>query len=141
MIIIRIVLDSNFLFALTFKKDKNFERAYEIFSELKEAKVNLITNNLVLEETFTLVVARFNGNSFYLEELSNIFWGDDNFFLIHYLTQEDYKSVFETLKKYVSSKRLLSFVDASLIYLYQKYNAEKILSFDSHFDNILSRWD
>ncbi len=141
MIIIRVVLDSNFLFALTFKKDKNFKRAYEILSELREAEVNLITNNLVLEETFTLVVARFNGNSFYLEELSNLFWGDDKFFLIHYLTQEDYKSVFETLKKYVSSKRLLSFVDASLIYLYQKYNAEKIISFDGHFDNILPRWD
>ena len=99
----------------------------------------LLTNNLVLEETLTLVVARFNGNSFHLDKIHKLFWGDDNFFQIEYLRQEDYKTVFDDLKKYTTPKRLLSSVDASLISLYQKYNADKIISFDSHFDNILKR--
>ena len=34
---------------------------------------------------------------------------------------------------------MLSYVDASLIFLYQKYKADYILTFDSHFDNILER--
>ena len=135
-----IILDSNFLFAITFKKDKNFQRAYELFDELKESKVQpLITNNLVLEETLTLVVARFNGNSFHLDKIYSLFWGEDNFFQIEYLKQDDYKTVFNDLKKYTNPKRLLSSVDASLITLYQKYNADKILSFDSHFDTIIER--
>ncbi|MHA1491364.1 MAG: type II toxin-antitoxin system VapC family toxin [Promethearchaeota archaeon] len=135
-----IILDSNFLFAITFKKDKNFQRAYELFAELKESDAHpLLTNNLVLEETLTLVVARFNGNPFHLNKIYKLFWGDDIFFQIEYLMQDEYNTVFNDLKKYTTPKRLLSFIDASLIFLYQKYNAEKILSFDSHFDNIINR--
>lgn len=134
------ILDSNFLFAITFRKDKNFQRAYEIFKELKESNIRpLLTNNLVLEETLTLVIARFNGNAFHLDKIYELFWGVDNFFHIEYLRKDEYKTVFNDLKKYSTPKRLLSSVDASLITLYKKYNADKIVSFDSHFDNILER--
>jgi len=51
----------------------------------------------------------------------------------------DYEKIYDVLTKYCTSKRLLSFVDASLIYMYNKHNAEYILSFDSHFDNITNR--
>ena len=136
-----IIIDSNFLFAISFKQDKNFNRAYEIFTNLKERNAYpLITNNLVLEETLTLVVARFNGNTFYLEKIQELFFGKDNFFQIEYLIKEDYLEIFNILKKYCTPKRLLSSVDASLIYLYKKFGAEKILSFDSHFDGILERF-
>ena len=108
--------------------------------ELKESEAHpLLTNNLVLEETITLVVARFNGNLFHLDKIYKLFWGDDNFFQTEYLMQDEYKTVFNDLKKYTTPKRLLSFIDASLISLYQKYNGDKILSFDSHFDDILKR--
>ena len=45
----------------------------------------------------------------------------------------------EIYKKYITPKRLLSFTDATLIYLFQKLKADYIISFDSHFDNILDR--
>jgi predicted nucleic acid-binding protein len=106
---------------------------------LKGANETLLTNNLVLQETFTLVVARFNGNNYHARKISNLFWGKDNFFLTQFLTQEEYNFVFKILEKYLTPKRFLSFVDASLIYSYQKYNANKIISFDAHFDNILNR--
>lgn len=135
-----IILDSNFIFAISFKQDKNFKRAYEIFTKLKENDARpLLTNNLVVEETITLVVARFNGNPFHLDKIRELMWGNDNFFQIEYLTQDDYKDMFNILKKYTTLKRLLSCVDASLIFLYQKFNAEKIISFDGHFDGILDR--
>jgi predicted nucleic acid-binding protein len=137
---VSIILDSNFIFAISFKQDKNFKRAYEIFTKLKENDARpLLTNNLVVEETITLVVARFNGNPFHLDKIRELMWGNDNFFQIEYLTQDDYKDMFNILKKYTTLKRLLSCVDASLIFLYQKFNAEKIISFDGHFDGILDR--
>jgi predicted nucleic acid-binding protein len=136
-----IIIDSNFLFALMFKQDKNFKKAYELFTKLKEKDLPfLFTTNLVVEETFTLVVARFNGNPFHLDKIYKLFWGADNFFQIKYFMEEEYKEIFNILKKYTTPTRLLSTVDASLIFLYQKFNAEKIISFDSHFDGILERF-
>ncbi len=58
---------------------------------------------------------------------------------LHQFTLNEYQKIFDILRKYSAPKRLLSFVDASLIYLYQKVNATYILSFDSHFDQITSR--
>ncbi|MFO8018708.1 MAG: PIN domain-containing protein [Promethearchaeia archaeon] len=134
------VLDSNFLFALTFEKDKHFNRAYEMLTQLKEKNISsLITNNLVLQETMTLVIARFNGSTFHLDKISKLFWGENNFFQIAYLMEKEYKKICEILTQYSSEKRLLSSVDASLIYLFKKFNAKKIISFDSHFDNIIPR--
>ena len=134
------IIDSNFLFALTFKKDKNHERALEILSELKDKIEHpLITNNLVLEEILSLVIFRFNGNVYHLEKVNELIWGKNNFFQILYLNKSEYLEIFNVLKKYTTSKRLLSSVDASLIFIYQKLNARKIISFDSHFDGILNR--
>ncbi|MHA1343437.1 MAG: PIN domain-containing protein, partial [Promethearchaeota archaeon] len=75
-----------------------------------------------------------------LEKIYEIAWGQDRFFEIIQLDTENYKDIYDILKKYCTSKRLLSFVDASLIYIYQKHKADHILSFDRHFDNILNRY-
>ena len=50
-----------------------------------------------------------------------------------------YKESYEILKKYANPKRLLSFVDASLIFLTKNVKARVLLSFDNHFDGIISR--
>lgn len=135
-----IILDSNFLFAIAFKQDKNFTRAYEILLWLKDNDIKLlITNSLVLEETTTLTVARFNGSAFHLDKIHELFWGKDNFFQIDYTLLDEYQMIFSILKKFTSPKRLLSFVDASLIYLSQKFNTKKLVSFDHHFKGILER--
>ena len=134
------VLDSNFLFALTFEKDRHFDRAYEIIEQLREDNISsLITTNLVLQETLTLVVARFHGSTYHLDKISKLFWGENNFFQISYITQNEYIKIYEILTQYTTEKRLLSSVDASLIYLFKKFNASKIISFDSHFENIIPR--
>ena len=135
-----IIIDSNYLFALKSKNDKNHQRALELFKELKEDyKKPFITNNLVVNEIFTLTTSRYKGNIYYLDEYFKLIWGNDNFFKIVQLLQEQYKEIFDTLRKYTDPKRLLSFVDASLIFLYEKVNAEALISFDNHFDGIISR--
>ncbi len=135
-----IVIDSNFLFALKAKRDRNHVRSLEILNDLeKNNKKSKITSYLVLNETITLAVSRYKANSHYLDEFYKLFWGEDRFFQLIQLIPSEYKDVFSILKKYCTPKRLFSFVDASLIYLYEKKNADYILSFDSHFDHITNR--
>ena len=135
-----IIIDSNYLFALKSKKDRNHKRAFELFKELKKDSIKpLITNNLVVSEIFTLTNSRYKGNNYYLDNIYELIWGQENFFKIIQVTSEEYKDIYKILKKYTTPKRLLSFVDASLIFLYKKFNAKTILSFDNHFDGIISR--
>ncbi len=133
-----IILDSTFLYALKAKNDKYSERASEILLDLNENEL-LLTNYLTLNETITLAVARSNSNTSFLKKIFEIIWGQERFFKIIQLTPHDFKEVFEVLRKYGTPKKLLSFVDASLIFLNKKVNAKAILSFDSHFDGIISR--
>ena len=135
-----IIIDSNFLFALKFKKDKYSDRAIEILNDLKVNIEGLIlTNYLVINEVITLVVSRTKSNPHYLKNISDLIWGEENFFYIDLLSPVEYLNIYKLLIKYCTSSRLLSFVDASLVYLYQKYNASHIISFDHHFDHITNR--
>ncbi len=134
-----IILDTSFLFALKSKRDRYHKRAYEIFNEVEEKKPKFFTNYFIMNETFTLAVNRSNGNVSFLEQYIILFFEKDNFFQVIQNNPRDFKKIVEVYKKYVESKRLLSFTDASLIYLYQQLNANCIISFDSHFDTILNR--
>lgn len=133
-----IIIDSNFLYALKAEKDKYSERASEILLGLNEKEL-FLTNYLVLNETLTLAIRRSRANKSFIDKIQELIWGQENFFQIIQLTPRDYKEVFEVLQKYTTPKKLLSFVDASLIFLNKKVNARAILSFDSHFDGIISR--
>ena len=135
-----VILDSNYIFALKSKRDKNHQRSLELMNELKENYNNpIITNYLVISELLTLVNSRFKANTYYLDEYFKLIWGDDNFFNIVQLLPEHYKESYEILKKYANPKRLLSFVDASLIFLTKNVKAKALLSFDNHFDSVISR--
>jgi len=133
-----IIIDSNFLYALKAKNDKYSDRASEILLSLNEKEI-FLTNYLVLNETLTLAITRSKANKSFIDKIQELIWGQENFFRIIQLTPRDYKEVFEVLQKYTTPKKLLSFVDASLIFLNKKVNARAILSFDSHFDGIISR--
>jgi predicted nucleic acid-binding protein len=134
-----IILDTSFLFALRSTRDRYHERAYEIFKEIEEKKPKFFTNYFIMNETLTLAVNRSNGNLSFLEQYISLFFEKDNFFQIIQNNPGDYKKIVAVYKKYVEAKRLLSFADASLIYLYQQLSANCIISFDSHFDTILNR--
>ena len=134
-----IILDTSFLFALKSKKDQYHKRAYEILNEFEGEKTKYFTNYFIMNETLTLAISRSHGNISFLEKYIALFFENDNFFQVLQNTPQEFKKIVEICKKYITSKRLLSFSDASLIYLYQKLNANYIVSFDSHFDNILNR--
>ena len=134
-----IILDTNFLFALKSKKDQYHQRAYEILTEIQKENVKYFTNDFILNETFTLAINRSHGNLSFLEHYISLFYGKDNFFQVIQTIPKEFLNIIEICKKFITPKRLLSFADASLIYLYQKINADYLISFDSHFDNLLTR--
>ncbi len=133
-----VLLDTGFLYALRKKKETNHALAAKALKEFDwKSEGPAITSDLVVNETYTLMNKRSSGNPAALESLDQLFWGDDLFFLIITQFREDYRNIAEVLKKYTTPKRVLSFVDASLIYLANKFNYSIIFTFDSHFDGIL----
>jgi len=134
-----IILDTSFLFALKSRKDKYYQRAYELLTEIQKKHTKYFTNYFIMNETFTLAINRSRGNLPFLEHYISLFFGKDNFFQLIQNTPQEFVNIIEICKKYITPKSLLSFADASLIYLYQKINADYLISFDGHFDHILTR--
>lgn len=119
-----IFLDSSYLIALMLKQDRNYKKA----SDLKTTIFNerIIINNTVLSE----VLNSFNKyNSPNLEHnVNNMFKFD-----IDYLTEEDYK---KTLTYYRYYNTAINFSDCTILVTMNKYNTDKIVSFDSDFNKI-----
>jgi predicted nucleic acid-binding protein len=134
-----IILDTSFLFALNSKKDQFHARAYEVFDEINQQNTKYFTNYAIMDETLTLATKRSHGNIDFLNSYIALFLGKDNFFSMVQFGAQEFAEIVEIYRKYIAPKRLLSFTDATLIYLFQKLKADYILSFDSHFDNILNR--
>lgn len=135
----KILIDTGFLFALEVKNDRYHERAIELSDNLKLELHNYYTSSLVVNETYTLMNARTKGNSDAISKLNQLFWSNDCFFEIIYFLENDYKLISEIISKYSTPKKILSFADASLIFLKNLLNCEAIISFDKHFDGIIKR--
>lgn len=115
-----IFLDSSYLIALMLKQDRNYKKA----SDLKTTRI--IINNTVLSE----VLNSFNKyNSLNLEHnVNNMFKFD-----IDYLTEDDYKKALTYYRYYNTA---INFSDCTILVTMNKYNTDKIVSFDSDFNKI-----
>jgi predicted nucleic acid-binding protein len=139
-IIMGMLLDTGFLYALKDEDDPNHNEAQSLLVKLDWANhAPVVTTDLVISETYTLMVYRSKGNISLLSALDDLFWGAETFFHIIYLGESDLREITQILRKCVTSRRLLSFVDASLIYLSESRKLHEIATFDSHFDGILTR--
>ena len=120
-----IFLDSSYLIALMLKQDRNYKKA----SDLKTTIFNerIIINNTVLSE----VLNSFNKyNSLNLEHnVNNMFKFD-----IDYLTEDDYKKALTYYRYYNTA---INFSDCTILVTMNKYNTDKIVSFDSDFNKIM----
>lgn len=119
-----IFLDSSYLIALMLKQDRNYKKA----SDLKTTIFNerIIINNTVLSE----VLNSFNKyNSPNLEHnVNNMFKFD-----MDYLTEDDYKKALTYYRYYNTA---INFSDCTILVTMNKYNTDKIVSFDSDFNKI-----
>ena len=135
-----IILDTGFLYSLKIKQDELHSVAIKIFKETDWKKYGLIvTSNLVVNEVYTLLNIRTKSNKAAFEQIERLIWTDENFFEIVFLRPSEFQETTQLLKKFSTPDRILSFVDASLIYLSQKFHFSTIISFDNHFDGILTR--
>ena len=135
-----ILLDTGFIYALKDENDPYHLQAIKIFKTINWDELSpVITNNLVINEVITLAVYRSLGNKKILEALKNLIWGTEKFFRVLEVPFEDYEEISKILLQYISSKKLISFVDASLIFSAKILKYDQIISFDSHFDGILTR--
>ena len=132
-----IILDTGFLYALKDEDDPHHVDATSLLESLDwDSHYPVVTTNLIVNETYSLMVFRSNGNVSLLPALDELFWGEENFFRIMEINVGDFQKVAQILRKYVTRKRLLSFVDASLIFLGELYNFKEIISYDSHFEGL-----
>ena len=135
-----ILIDTNFFYALHRKNDKNHNAAKRIFnSDIWKLKGPAITSSLVINETYTLAIYRTKLNKKLLKDLDLFFWSEDRFFGIEIFALKDYHNISIMLSQYGSTKKLLSFVDVSLMYIGKNRNYKTIISFDSHFDGLFER--
>lgn len=135
-----IILDSGFLFALKVKQDERHSLSVKIFDETEWEKYEpIITTSLVVAEVYTLVNVRTKSDRNSVEKIEQLFWGNEIFFEVIDLNTQDFREISKVLIKYSDVDRNLSFTDASLIYIAFKFEYFTIISFDSHFDGIITR--
>jgi len=135
-----VILDTGFFFALKIKKDKNHENSKIILKKLLNKIYRpIITTDLVVNETYSLVNIRTKNNKSAIEKFNDLFWGKERFFDIIKIDINEYRYIANIMNKYSTQKRILSFVDASLIYIGKKFKYNLIISFDEHFDGIFQR--
>lgn len=137
-----ILLDTGFLFALKLEDDENHKPASLIFKNLNWKQYGaIITNSLVVNETMTLANIKTNNDAATHQIMWDLFWGKELFFKIWEVPLSDYKEIANIMHKYSDQKknRILSFVDASLIFYAQQFQIQHIISFDQHFDGIINR--
>ena len=135
-----ILLDSGFFFSIRVKNDSKHAIATKVLKETNWASLGaIVTNNLVISETYTLVNMRTKSNPEIIGSLHSLFWGDDKFFQVIYHDDPESQDIERILVKYSSPNRILSSVDASLIYLAGKFDDVSIISSDAHFDGIIHR--
>ncbi len=134
-----ILLDTGFLHALRLKKDEHHALATGILEGFGwAAHAPILVPSTVVAEVYTLTNFRTNGNRQAISSLDVLFWGDDRFFTIVPVPQEDLSAITQVMSKLTEPGRILSFTDASLIFIARKYSVEDIVTFDSHFNGLLT---
>jgi predicted nucleic acid-binding protein len=138
----KVLIDTSFFYGLYIKKSPNYENAQIILNKIyNEGQEHIfITTNHVVQESYSVFSNRIH-DSAYLKILDDLFYGENSFFEILYISADKAKDqeIIKIMKKYLNQnpKKILSFVDASLIFIADAISADAIISFDKHFENIL----
>lgn len=123
----KVLLDSDALFALYSASDALHLKAREIFKTFLEKEEKLLVTNLVLQETATVISYRFGQNQ--AIEFLNSFErsGIEQIFVGEKITLKTWKIFKEQLKKGTS------FVDCANVAVYKEGAADRIMSFDKFY--------
>ena len=136
-----VLLDTGFLYGLKDESDPRHDQATRILESFHWTEHSpAVTTDLIVAEVYSLLNARSKGNKMLYPAFNELFWGNECFFRIRFLDNDDFKHVVEILEKYTGPRKILSAADASLIHVSQQTSCETIISFDEHFDGIMTRF-
>lgn len=123
----KILLDSDALFALYVASDLHHSKAKEIFEKLLAEKAETLVTNLVLQETATIISYRFGQRQSidFLESFGKA--GIRQIFIGENLTVKTWKIFKSQLKKGTS------FIDCANVAIYQEKSVDLIMSFDKFY--------
>ena len=123
----KIVIDSDVLFALYVTSDGHHSEAGVILKKLYTEENEIIASNLVLQETATIISYRISQKQAidFLKDFERS--GIKQFFMGEKLTTKSWKIFREQAKKGTS------FIDCTNVVIYQEVGAEMIMSFDKFY--------
>ncbi len=119
------IIDTSFWVALFLSDDINHEKAKEIFLEKDILKNDIIMNNFIIEETFTILVYKWT------KEIKNNFYHSLAIFTILYSSN----SINKYIDFYQNINNKISFADIWVIYDWLTYNCE-LITFDKQQEKI-----
>jgi predicted nucleic acid-binding protein len=141
----KVLVDTSFIYGLFIRKSSNYEEAQKILDFiLNQGQFDLfLTIDPVIQETYSVFSNRVHDAKF-LETLDDFFYGPTNFIEIIYpeANRNTDQQIISIIKQALQEtpKRILSFIDASLIFFAKQLNLEYIITFDGHFKKDLKSY-
>ena len=144
MIKIGVFLDTGFYLGLCHSKDKYAKNCDKILKILSQGDHGLLyTSSFIISEATTLVAIRTNSHLKVLDFLGKYIRGKEKIATILPFDSELERQTWELFKKVntidLRNEKPMSFVDISSVILCKHHQIDKIVSFDSHFDQFLER--
>ena len=118
--------DSCFMIGLFIKTDNFYEKSHHLLKMIKKEKV--LINNTVVNEVLNSF--KNTKNDVKLNKITNYLFNEIQ---TDYLTEDDYKKALDYYNYYNTS---INFSDCTVLVTMNKYNIDKIVSFDSDFNKI-----
>lgn len=127
----KVLIDSDAIFALNTPGDPNYKKGINIYQKLKEAKTTFYITNLVLSEIATLFSYR-TSQAKAVKIIKKIFTGDFNqIFIDEDLSRKIWQFFF------LQNRNRISFIDCANIVVLAELKIEKIFSFDKFYKDSL----
>ncbi|MBE6493930.1 MAG: type II toxin-antitoxin system VapC family toxin [Methanosphaera stadtmanae] len=128
----KILLDTSFIVSLFRENDENHQKAKENAHIIEECDCYI--TNYILNEVITIIAMRTKD----IKITETIYYFMlDNFTIINEQETSNFNTmVMKIFKKYNKDTFHLSFIDCSLILLYNEYNLDVLVSFDKWFKKV-----
>ena len=123
------IIDTSFFIALMIPNDTNHEKAKKILSEKQILHSDVIFNNFIIEEVFTVLTYKW------WREISKWFYKLLNVFNIIFPST----GIYQYIEFYNNFDIKISFADMSIIYDWLKHNCE-LITFDKQQEKIFLKF-
>ncbi len=137
-----IFLDTGVYLGLTHLKDEYHEQSINLLKILKTGKYGQVfTSTFIMAESATIVALRTKKNLQAIQTIRELFVGIRQIAIILRANEDIEREIWHLFKEMnaIKSKKVVSFVDCSIIVICRYYSIEHVLSYDPHFDGFLSR--